>query len=191
MLPVPAQLARVVGKIARFIPGLPGIRGGGKLFAQLIMHIGIGGHGGAHIDANGCGIDQLDLGDAVRHNRAYMLRQLLAVDGGVQAGNQAFQHKGGLAGAGNPGHHSQPPLGNFDVQRLYGVDGVGGKLNAPQREQLALRGLGSQALRFARQERPNAGSSVCFNGRDAALGNHLAAARTGLRPHLNQPIGFG
>ena len=63
--------------------------------------------------------------------------------------------------------------------------------NAPQREQLALRGLGSQALRFARQERPNAGSSVCFNGRDAALGNHLAAARTGLRPHLNQPIGFG
>ena len=120
-----------------------------------------------------------------------MLRQLLAVDGGVQAGNQAFQHKGGLAGAGNPGHHSQPPLGNFDVQRLYGVDGVGGKLNAPQREQLALRSLGSQALRFARQERPNAGSSVCFNGRDAALGNHLAAARTGLRPHLNQPIGFG
>lgn len=155
------------------------------------MHIGIGGHGVAHIDANGCGIDQLDLGDAVRHNRAYMLRQLLAVDGGVQAGNQAFQHKGGLAGAGNPGHHSQPPLGNFDVQRLYGVDSVGGKLNAPQREQLALRGLGSQALRFARQERPNAGSRVCFNSRDAALGNHLAAARTGLRPHLNQPIGFG
>ena len=28
-----AQLACVVGKIARFIPGLPGIRGGGKLFA--------------------------------------------------------------------------------------------------------------------------------------------------------------
>lgn len=83
---------------------------------------------------------------------------------------------------GNPGHHSQPPLGNFDVQRLYGVDGVGGKLNAPQREQLALRGLGSQALRFARQERPNAGSSVCFNGRDAALGNHLAAARTACGP---------
>ena len=77
------------------------------------------------------------------------------MDGGVQAGNQAFQHKGGLAGAGNPGHHSQPPLGNFDVQRLYGVDGIGGKLNAPQREQLALRGLGSQALRFARQEQPN------------------------------------
>ena len=41
------------------------------------------------------------------------------------------------------------------------------------REQLALRGLGSQALRFARQERPNAGSSVCFNGREQA------AARVG------------
>ena len=154
------------------------------------MHIGIGGHGGAHIDANGCGIDQLDLGDAVRHNRAYMLRQLLAVDGGVQAGNQAFQHKGGLARAGNPGHHSQPPLGNFDVQRLYGVDGVGGKLNAPQREQLALRGLGSQALRFARQEGPM--REAAFTSMAGMLPGQSPGRRPhGLRPHLNQPIGFG
>ena len=59
-----AQFAGVVRKITRLKSLVFGVLRFGKNLTQLIVYIGIGGDGGAYIDADGRGIDELDRGNA-------------------------------------------------------------------------------------------------------------------------------
>ena len=93
------QLTGVVGEIARLIAVVFGILRFGKQLAQLIVHIGIGGHGGAHIDADGRCIDQLHLRDFLGLHAFHMRWQGCAVHLCLQGRDQAFQNQGGLAAA--------------------------------------------------------------------------------------------
>ena len=62
-----AQFSGIIGKIACLIAHVALASGSLCIsLAQLVMNIGIGGHGGTDIDADGCRVDQLDLPDALR-----------------------------------------------------------------------------------------------------------------------------
>ena len=93
------QRARVVGKIAGLAAARLCIRRSSIELAQLIMHAGIGGHGGADVDADGRRIDELDVRDALGADRPNVRRQRMAADAGLQRGDQALEHHGRLAGA--------------------------------------------------------------------------------------------
>ena len=54
-----AQLPRVVGEVARFQPGRLGFGRAREGAAQLVVHPGVGGHGGAHVRADGRGVDEV------------------------------------------------------------------------------------------------------------------------------------
>ena len=85
----------------------------------------------------------------------------------------------------------EPPLGQVQFQRLHGVDGVRGKVDAPQREQLIFRRAGPRMdARPAREKRPDLGGSICFNFRDGPLCDDVPALCTGFRAHLDEPVGF-
>ena len=78
-----AELAGVVGKIPGLIPKRLRVRRPGKDLPQLVMDVGISGHGGAHVDADGGRVDQLHLPNALRLHSGHVFRQLFAVNGGV------------------------------------------------------------------------------------------------------------
>ena len=101
------------------------------MFPQFVMHIGVGGDRGADIDADGSGVDQFDMFDAVRLDGEYMLRKFFPLNLRVQAGYQAFQDQGRLAGTGYSGYHGQFPFGNPDFQWFYCVNGAGGEPDDP------------------------------------------------------------
>ena len=138
-----AQAARVVGKIARLVALLPGKGGAGVDLAQFIVDIGIGGHCGPHVDADGRCVNELDLRNARCSDAFHMGGQSFALGGGLQCGDQAFQHQRGLAGTGHAGHRNEPPPGQPDFQRLDGVDGPGAQGDGAQRKELRLRGAGA------------------------------------------------
>ena len=89
------------------------------------MHVGVGGHGGAHVDADGGGVNQLYLGNPVRIDFFNVGGQFFFFYGGIERRDQAFQHQSGFAGAGYAGDHGEPPFGNGYVQGMHGVDGPG------------------------------------------------------------------
>ena len=89
---------------------------------QLIVDPGIGCDCGAHVDPNGGCVNELDVRNAFRRNCTDVRRQYPAANVCFQSRNQALQHHGGFAGAGHPGDHRKPPLGQVNFQRLYGVD---------------------------------------------------------------------
>ena len=64
------------------------------------MNVGVGGDGGADVDADGRRVDQLDLLDAISLNGADMGGKWSAVNGRIQPRHKAFQHQCGFAGAG-------------------------------------------------------------------------------------------
>ena len=138
-----AQAARVVGEIARLVALLPGKGGAGVDLAQFVVDIGIGGHRGPHVDADGRCVNELDLRNARCSDAFHMGGQSFALGGGLQRGDQAFQHQRGLAGTGHAGHRDEPPLGQPDFQRLDGVDGPGAQGDGAQRKELRFRGAGA------------------------------------------------
>ena len=167
------------------------VRRFGKELAQLVVHVGIGGYRGTHIDADGRRVDELHLRDAVCFHSLHMPRQGRAVHFGLQRRDEAFQNEGGLAAAGHTRDDGEPPLGQVQFQRLHGVDGVRGKVDAPQREQLIFRRAGPRMdARPAREKRPDLGGEACFNFRDGPLRNDVPALCTGFRAHLDEPVGF-
>ena len=89
------------------------------------MDVGIGGDGRAHVDADGRGVDQFDLRDAVRVHGAHVFGQFLSMDGGFQPGNKALQDQRRFAGTGHAGDRRQASLGEIDLQRPDRVDGPG------------------------------------------------------------------
>ena len=153
------------------------------------MDTGVGCHGGADIDADGGGIDELHMGDSLGLHPPDVGGQGAAVNVSFQGGDQALQHHGGLAGAGNPGDHGQPPLGDLHVQRLYGMDLVGGKKNGALVKEPVFGGaVPEPGFGGSGEEGADLGDGVFFNGGNAALGDDMAALGSGLRPHFNDPV---
>ena len=58
--------------------------------------------------------------------------------GSGDAGDQALQDHGGLAGAGDPGDGGEAALGQTDRQRMDRMDGACGHLDGAQVKELAL-----------------------------------------------------
>ena len=108
------------------------------------MHARIGGHSGAHVDANGGCVNQLDVRDARSADLPNVGGQGGSGDAGFQRGNQAFQHHGGFARARNAGYDGQAPLGNTDFQRFHRVDACGGQVNRSLAEHFIARGARTQ-----------------------------------------------
>ena len=91
------------------------------------MHIGISGYRGPHIDADGGCIDQFYMGDALCGDTFYMAGQCSPFNFASSPGNQAFQHHGGLPGAGDTGNDRKSSFGNIYFQRFYRMDGICGQ----------------------------------------------------------------
>ena len=70
-----AQFPCIVGKVSRLIAQFFCVCGAGKCLAQFIVDVGVGGYGGADIDADGRGVDQFHMRDPVCADGAYMIRQ--------------------------------------------------------------------------------------------------------------------
>ena len=110
-----AQRTRVIGKIARLIALAPGVGRFGIKLSQLIVDTGVGRHCGADVDADRRGVDELDVRNAVRVDRADMGRQSAAADVRLQRRDQAFQYHRGLAGTGYACNDGEPSLGNVHL----------------------------------------------------------------------------
>ena len=155
------------------------------------MDIGVGGHRGADVDADGRGVNELYLADAFCLYRPHMGGKLFAADDCLQAGNQAFQNQGGLAGAGHAGHRSQPSLGNADREGLYGVDGGCGKGNfADVKHADRISPVSYLRRSGICEEGADLGMRISGKLRRCPLGNHPAPVRPGSRAHLDEPVGF-
>ena len=93
------------------------------------MYARIGGDGGTDVDADGRGVNELDMRDAPGVYRADVRGQSAAVYACLKRGNEAFQHHRGLAGAGHACDNGEPPFGNVHLQRLDGVNFRSGQVN--------------------------------------------------------------
>lgn len=131
-----AQFSGVVREISGFETLLPGGVGFGKDFAQLVVNIGVGCHGGADVDADGGGVNEFYLFYARGIDGYDMRRQFFVINGGFKRRNQTLKDQGGFAGAGNAGYNGQPAFGNVYIQRFNGVDGTGGKVDGAEGEYL-------------------------------------------------------
>ena len=97
-----------------------------------------------------------------------------------------------LARAGHAGHDRQPPLGNVDLQRLDRMD-----LRRWTGESFPAQTgpLSRRAGAMAPPAAPDRNGPICEAGSAASCGhralcNDAAALCAGLRPHLNDPVGF-
>ena len=121
-----AQLSCIIRKISGFAAKLFGLWGLCKNFAQIIMDIGIGGYSRTHVNADGRGVDQLNMPDIAGIHLADMVRHRRLVNGGVKGRHKTFQDQCCFAGAGNPGHCGQPTFGKAYVKGPDRMDGIGG-----------------------------------------------------------------
>ena len=121
-----------------------------------------------------------------------MLRQPAPLNGRLQRRDKAFEDQRGLARAGHASDDAQPPLGKFHFQRVYGVDGPGGKAQPPEVKQRL----------FARQLPRSGGSRLAEEGADPGIGvggqlrhrslrDDMPAGRARARAHFHQMVGFG
>ena len=148
-------------------------------------------HRGADIDPDGGGIHEFHVCDALGFDRADLCGQGSAVDGCLQRRNKTFQHHGGLAGAGYPGDHREPPFGNLHLQRLDRVDLRSGQMDravCKQRFFFGARAL--LRLSLAGKKWPDLRCWVFFYGGNGSLCDHVAALCAGFRPHFDDPVGL-
>ena len=175
--------------MAGFIAAFLCVRRFGEQLAQIIVNAGVGGHGGAHIDADRGGVDELDMRDPLGADIPNVRWQSSAADVRLQCGDQAFQHHGGFAGTGHAGHHRQPPFRNVHLQRLHRVDRRGGQMDhAVGKHRFGISARAQAGIRFAGQERPDLGGRVVLDSGNRALGKDVPALGSRLRPHLHDPI---
>ena len=113
-----AQPAGVVGKISRLKAKAFGVRRFGIELAQFVVHIGVCGHGRAHVDADGCGVNELCPRNAGRLDGKDVGRQLCPGSRGLKGGHKAFQHKCCFPAARDACHHGEPAVGDIDAERL-------------------------------------------------------------------------
>ena len=153
------------------------------------MDIGVGGYGGADVDADGGGVDEFYLSDPIRLQGTHVFRQFSSFDLCLQGGDQALQDESGLAGAGYAGDSSEPSFWDVCLQRLYGVDGTGGEVDAAVGEHVRGRSLlPPEAVCPAGQEGADHGAGICHDLGNTALSDDMAALQAGLRPHLHDPV---
>ena len=151
----------------------------------------VGCHSGADIDADGRGINQLDVCNAVSIDCVDVGRQCGTMDFRLQSGDQAFQYHGGFSGAGYPGDNREPSLGNIDHQGLYRMNLIRRKVNRAIRKQAFFLGTGTQpAPGGTGKKRTDLGSRILFNRRNVALCNDMTALCAGLRSHFDDPVGL-
>ena len=75
----------------------------------------------------GSGVDEFDLLHALSFDVSHMLRQFFFSGHRFQSRNQTFQNQRSFSGTGHPGDHRQLSFWNGHLQRLYRVNGIGGK----------------------------------------------------------------
>ena len=116
-----SQVAGVVGEVAGLVAVVFRVGRAGVEFAQLVVDVSVGGHRGADVDADGRGVDEFHVLDAFRENVGDVVGHPFPSGQRLQRGHEAFQNQRRLAGSGDARHYGEPPFGNIDLQRLYGV----------------------------------------------------------------------
>ena len=156
------------------------------------MDIGVGRNGRADIDADGRRVDELDLCDAFRVQCADVVGQGAVACLRGERRHKAFQNERRFARTGNARDDGQPPFGNIDIQRLDGMDGAGGQMDAPEGKQLipSCAAAHRQACFFG-EERRNPGGGILRDIGKRTLRDDVSAVRACLRPHFNHPIRLG
>ena len=89
------------------------------------MHVGVGRHGGAHVDAYRSRVDQIRPMYAFGLDRPDRIRKRRAADKRLEGREQAFQNHGGLARTGDSGNHGKASPRNIDLQRMHGMHRIG------------------------------------------------------------------
>ena len=184
-----AQTSRVIGKVTGLAAQPLCFRRSAVDFAQLVMHISIGGDRRADIYTDGRCVDQLDLMNPLRFDFLNVIGHSFVIAEGFQRGDKAFQYHRCLSRTGHAGDDGQPVLGNVHRQRLDRMDGIGLHVNdAVRKIGLSLR----SAFVYGRagQIWPDYGGFVFRNALYRALGNDRSAVRTRAAPHFNEPVGF-
>ena len=170
-----AQLTGVVGEGRRLPAAVFGILCPGIDLAQLVVDIGIGGHRRADVDANGRGVNELDMRDPLRRHRFDVVGERFPRGERFERRDQTFQDQRRLARTGYAGHDCQPTLGNVDLQGLYRVQRAGGQMDRPEGKKLLCRRLRAQGYGFPGEKRPDAGRRVLRDLGDRPLRDDPAA----------------
>ena len=109
---------------------------------------------------------------------------------GLQRGEQAFQHQGGLSRTGHPGDGDEPALGQVQLQRADRMERPGTQADAALLEHLPLPRLPAEGRGlFPGQKRPDEGVGVFRRLGHRPLGQHPAPVGPRTRPHLDEPVG--
>ena len=139
------------------------------------MDVGIGRDGGAHIDADRCGVDQFDLSDTRCVYRPDMFRQVFSMDKGRECRHKAFQNQRGFAGAGNAGHDGQFAFWNIDFSGFDGMDSCCRKVKFSGREEGGHVRLAHVDTVFSGKEGSYPRNGIVGDVGDFSLCNDMAA----------------
>lgn len=147
-----------------------GVLSVGKNLAQFVVDVGIGSHSGPHVDADGRGIDELDLLDALGCYRLDMGRQRTAHGTGpARAGTRLSRISVVLPEPDTPVTTVSLPLGDVYLQRVHRVNGIGGKVDAALGKEVALPRPGRQRGGRRAQKRSDHRLRVLLNFGHSAL----------------------
>ena len=173
-----AQSAGVVGEVAGLPTARLGFVASGEGAAQVVVDVGVGGHGGTHVRADRRGVDEVRALDAVGVDRAHMLGRLLPRRPCLERGNQRFEHHRGFAGAGYAGHRHQTAARNINIQRLDRMQLTGCHANMPKVEHMRDGHAPAFTDTFAiGQERRDAAARIRRHVADRALRDHMLRHR--------------
>ena len=117
-----AQRARVVGEGARLEARRPRLPGARERPAQLVQDTGVRGDCGAHVDADGRRVDQVDARDSRRVHVPHVRGEGLPRQGRAQGGHQGLQDHRRLARSADPGDRRERSHWDVDAQGVDRVD---------------------------------------------------------------------
>ena len=172
------QAARVVREGARLELALLGRGCGCEGAAQVIHDAGVGCHRRADVRTDGCRVDEMDTLNARRDDTAHMCGQLSAVKRRLQCGDEALENEGGLSRSRDAGDDCHASQGNLHGKRFHGMQGQRLELDGAFLEHdLIICTFAHMHVLCAREIGSDAGSRVCLDLPDSALGDDATTAR--------------
>ena len=184
-----AQFPGVIGKITRLV--LAGLRPGCLCvqLSQFIVHTRVGRHCGAHVDADGRRVDQLDLRDAGCLNLHHVERQFLSAADCCQSGHKALQDEGRLSRSRDAGYGCHSAHRYVRAERVNGVELRSLHMNRSPGEQLFLSDPWAHSHgRFSGKIRADHRLRIPLQIFHRALRNHRSAGCAGVGPHFDHPV---
>ena len=185
-----AQRARVVREIAGRQPGVLRRIQASIRTSEVVEDAGIGGHGGADVDADRGGVDDVDAVDPLGVDLTHMIGSRTLVCG-LERGDEAVEDEGGLARSGHSRDDGQPLPGDLRVEGVDRVERCGAQPDPTVFEgRRGGRGSAHEGFGASGEVGADAGFAAAVEVGDGAGGHDRAAVAAGPGTDLDEVIGF-